>query len=90
MNHLLEALQADPLSAAAEYYASCLPANPKAIAFAIDELQLAAEQLEADGIGFADRSLGKQIPHRRIKVGREIREQLVACGLYKATSSPCG
>ena len=69
--------------AVSEFYASCLAAHPRATEFVQQELGLDAAQASERRIGFADRSLGTQIPSRRIRRGREVRERLLASGLYK-------
>ena len=81
--NLLDALIADPMLAVSEFYASCLAAHPRATEFVQQELGLDAAQASERRIGFADRSLGTQIPSRRIRRGREVRERLLASGLYK-------
>ena len=73
-----------PIATVAAFYASCLAANPRAVEFTNDELSLNEQQASKAQIGFADRTLGKQIPSRRIKAGREVRDLLVSLGLYKA------
>ena len=81
--NLLDALIADPMLAVSEFYASCLAAHPRATEFVRQELGLDAAQASERRIGFADRSLGTQIPSRRIRRGREVRDRLLASGLYK-------
>lgn len=73
----LNAITDDPLRAVADYYASRLERNPRAALYA-------SRFNGAPGIGFADRSLGKLIPHKRSKIGREIRDRLQKLGIYKA------
>lgn len=80
----LNAILADPIKAIAEFYASCLNGSDRAKAYVNDELHLTNEQATEQQVGFADRTLGKQIPQRRIKRGREVRDALVEAGLYKA------
>jgi len=82
-SELTQAILAQPMSAVADYYASCLSASEKALAFVRDELKLAPEQAAQQRIGFSDRSLGTQLPSKRIKSGRQVREQLISLGLYK-------
>lgn len=77
MKEFLQSLQDHPLQAVADYYASCLPENPKAADYA-------ARFNGTPGIGFADRTLGRMIPHKRTKIGRQIRESLQHLGIYKA------
>ncbi len=83
-DNFLEKLLHSPLETVADYYAGCLAESSRAIEFVKEELGYDAQQASEKRIGLADRSLGKQIPHRRIKQGREIRDLLVALGLYKA------
>ncbi|QDV45066.1 DNA primase [Stieleria neptunia] len=80
----LNAILDNPIKAIAEFYASCLKESERAKAYVNEELHLTTEQATEQKIGFADRTLGKQIPQRRIKRGREVRDALVAAGLYKA------
>ncbi|WP_182871417.1 hypothetical protein [Stieleria mannarensis] len=80
----LNAILNNPIKAIAEFYASCLNGSDRAKAYVNDELHLTNEQATEQQIGFADRTLGKQIPQRRIKRGREVRDALVDAGLYKA------
>ncbi|QDV42547.1 DNA primase [Stieleria neptunia] len=80
----LNAMLDNPIKAIAEFYAGCLNENDRAKAYVNDELHLTGEQATEQQVGFADRTLGKQIPQRRIKRGREVRDALVDAGLYKA------
>ncbi|QDV43587.1 hypothetical protein Enr13x_34440 [Stieleria neptunia] len=80
----LNAILDNPIKAIAKFYATCLNESERAMAYVNDELHLTNEQATEQQIGFADRTLGKQIPQRRIKRGREVRDVLVAAGLYKA------
>ncbi|QDV86152.1 hypothetical protein [Stieleria magnilauensis] len=80
----LNAIIENPFKAVAEFYASCLKESERAMAYVNDELHLTNEQATEQQVGFADRTLGKQIPQRRIKRGREVRDALVNAGLYKA------
>ena len=81
---LLDAILQNPIKAVAEFYASCFGNDARAAEYARDPLQLDAEAIAIQRVGFADRSLGKQIPSRRIKLGRQVRDTLLAAGLYKA------
>ena len=67
----LDNLQTDPLATVADYYSQCLPDKAKAF----------AKQVGANG--FADRSLGKQIPQRRTKLGDRLRDLLTEVGIFK-------
>ncbi|QDV45070.1 hypothetical protein Enr13x_49430 [Stieleria neptunia] len=80
----LNAILDNPIKAIADFYAGCLNENDRAKAYVNDELHLTGEQATEQQVGFADRTLGKQIPQRRIKRGREVRDALVEAGLYKA------
>ena len=80
---LIESLLANPLATVADYYASRLAGNDKAVAFVREQLKLTMEQAAEQRVGFADRSLGTQLPHKRIKSGREVRELLESFGIYK-------
>ncbi len=82
---ITQAIQADPLTAATDYYASCLEANAKAVKYLNDELGLTIEEAKAKRIGFSDRSLGKQFPKGETKAGKAIRQPLVEIGLMKST-----
>ncbi|MEO8271604.1 MAG: hypothetical protein ABI557_17915, partial [Aureliella sp.] len=78
-SQFIEQLQANPLVTVCDYYASRLADNPKAIEF----LNRNALHCEAFPIGFSDRSLGKHIPKRLLKLGAAIRKQLEALGVYR-------
>ena len=80
----LEELTKRPLEAIVAHYASCLQANAKAMTLIADELRLIPEQAAQAQVGFADRSLGTLIPPKQVKTGREIRDALLALGIYKA------
>ena len=80
----LDSILDNPIQAIADYYATCLNDNDRAKAYVNDELHVTNDQATEQRIGFADRTLGKQIPQRRIKRGREVRDALVEAGLYKA------
>ena len=67
---LLDAILQNPIKAVAEFYASCFGNDARAAEYARDPLQLDAEAIATQRVGFADRSLGNQIPSRRIKLGR--------------------
>ena len=72
-------LQDQPLAAVADYYARRLAASPKAIAY----LHRNALHCELMAIGFSDRTLGKHIPSKILKLGRNIRIQLEQLGIYR-------
>ncbi len=52
--------------------------------YVADEMRLSPPQAASEQIGFSDRSLGTLIPSKQVKTGREIRDALVALGVYKA------
>ena len=82
-DNFLSRLQDQPLATVAAHYAGCLASHEKAMRFTQDSLRLSADELAAQQVGFADRSLGTLIPPKSIKVGRAVREALTALGLYK-------
>jgi len=49
-----------------------------------DEIKLSPQQAVSEQIGFSDCSLGTLIPSKQVKTGREIRDALLALGIYKA------
>ncbi len=79
----LDALEADPLKTAVEFYAARLALNDKAVAILADEFKLTVEQAKEHNIGFSDRRLGKNLPTTDSARGRDLRQQLKAIGLYK-------
>ena len=80
---LQRAMEHDPLGTVIAYYASCLEQHPKALAAVERLLGMSHEQARAASVGFSDRSLGNQLPSRRIVAGVRIRTQLEELGLYK-------
>ena len=76
-------MEHDPLGTVIAYYASCLEQHPKALAAVERLLGMSHEQARAAAVGFSDRSLGNQLPSRRIVAGVRIRTQLEELGLYK-------
>jgi hypothetical protein len=83
-NDLASQLSDDPLGAAAEYYASCLGGHASVLEIAMSHFAMTVEQLAQARIGYADRSLGTQIPSARSAAGKRLRAQLTEAGLYKA------
>ena len=79
----LDALEADPLKTAVEFYAARLPLNDKAVAFLADEFKLTIERAGEQQVGFSDRRLGKCLPTTDSQRGRDLRQQLKAIGVYK-------
>ena len=64
---------AQPLRTTVAYYATCLVACAKAVAY------LARNCLASDAalqVGFADRTLGTHLPSNMVKAGKEIRSKL--------------
>lgn len=85
-DQFLDDLIIEPLQTVAKYYASCLANHPKASDF-LQRHSLSS----ADGVaelewmvGFSDRTLGKHIPKKQVKRGREIRSKLHEVGIYRA------
>ena len=76
-------MEHDPLGTVIAYYASCSEQHPKALAAVERLLGMSHEQARAASVGFSDRSLGNQLPSRRIVAGVRIRTQLEELGLYK-------
>ena len=76
-------MEHDPLGTVIAHYASCLEQHPKALAAVERLLGMSHEQARAASVGFSDRSLGNQLPSRRIVAGVRIRTQLEELGLYK-------
>lgn len=76
-------MEHDPLGTVIAYYASCLEQHPKALAAVERLLGMSHEQARAASVGFSDRSLGNQLPSRRIVAGVRIRTELEELGLYK-------
>ena len=83
-NQFVIQLIAARLTAIVTHYASCLATSPKAMQYVADEMKLSPQQAASLQIGFADRSLGTLIPSKQVKTGREIRDALLALGIYKA------
>jgi hypothetical protein len=83
-NDFVTRITANPFATVALFYAGCLSASAKAISYACEELKLTPDQAAAQHIGFSDRTLGKELPSRRIKAGREVRDLLESMGIYKA------
>ncbi len=78
-NPFTQRLLDTPLATVADFYAQHL--NENAHRF------LTKNCLSADSVlyvGFSDRSLGKQIPDKQLKLGREIRTKLKQVGIIKA------
>ena len=70
-----------PLQTTISYYAMCLAASPKSLAYLTRNCLTADTQLQ---VGFADRSLGKRLPNKLTKAGRAIRSQLETLGVYRS------
>ncbi len=79
-NDFLQNMLAHPLKATVAYYATCLVACAKAVAY------LARNCLASDAalqVGFADRTLGTHLPSNMVKTGKEIRSKLESVGVYR-------
>ena len=73
----------DPFKAVADYYAERLNGNEKAMQFVQQTLGYTAQEAVERGVGFADRTLGTNLPHSRVKQGNEVRSLLIEAGIYK-------
>ena len=71
------------MATAANYYAGCLSEAPKAVAFTLEQFSMTLKQAAEFQIGFSDRTLGKQLPSKDIREGRDVRKSLKEAGLYK-------
>ena len=69
----LTSLKENPVATVAKFYAAAIKNNENAIDFATAELEIEYDDLVEKQIGVGDRTLGKLIPHSRIKQGRELR-----------------
>ena len=86
IDSFLERLSIDPLKTVVEFYSDCLTSNSKALDY-LRRNALFVPGLEETNrllIGFADRSLGKRVPKKIIKVGWELRSKLAEVGVYRA------
>ncbi len=75
----------EPFPTLAHFYAERLSDHPKAVAFIENELGLTSQQAAKLQIGFSDRTLGKHLPRKDSRAGRELRGKLTEVGLYKAS-----
>ncbi len=75
----------EPFPTLAHFYTERLSDHPKAVAFIKKELGLTPQQAAELQIGFSDRTLGKHLPRKDSRAGRELREKLVEVGLYKSS-----
>ena len=73
------------LATISDYYASCLEDNKPANAFLRRRELHRSESLESLRLGFSDRTLGKQLPPKIIKAGRELRDKLKSLHILKST-----
>ncbi len=65
-----------------DYYHERLLATPPALAY-LEKRGIGREEVEAFGIGFADRTLGLRLPTRDSAKGEAIRTRLQKLGLYR-------
>jgi DNA primase len=75
----------DLLTRVTAYYHESLKRNPKALQYLQARGLTSPEIIDRFQIGFADRTLGLQLPAKQWKAGREIRGRLIELGLYRAT-----
>ena len=79
-NDFIQSMLAHPLKTTVAYYATCLVACAKAVAY------LARNCLASDAalqVGFADRTLGTHLPSNTLKAGKEIRSNLESVGIFR-------
>jgi hypothetical protein len=69
----------------AEHYHRCLSRRAKPLAFAKNVLGLSNETINANMIGFGDRTLPLQFPHHKTSEGRKLRGALIRVGLLNGT-----
>ncbi len=72
----------EPLLTTVLYYATCLVASVKAIAYLTQHCLLAYADLR---VGFSDRTQGTRLPSPRSKSGHVLRTQLQSVGVLKTT-----
>ncbi|MEZ6133940.1 MAG: hypothetical protein R3C53_03420 [Pirellulaceae bacterium] len=86
VDRFLHRMSTDPLATVAKFYADCLVDNSKALEYLQRNALLGVGRDVANPlqIGFADRSLGKCIPKKIVKLGRELRSKLEQVGVYRA------
>ena len=83
MNDLATRIEQQPLATTIEYYAGRLAENEKALSFLRRNLLSADVELN---VGFADRTLGKQLPSHRTKPGKRTpRSSCKQAGILKPT-----
>jgi hypothetical protein len=75
---MIDDLQLSPLATTIDYYVTCL--HEKAQAFLSKHAICDDAALR---VGFADRTLGNQLPSARLKSGRELRALLQQAGILK-------
>ena len=78
----VEQLQDQPLATVCEYYAGCLAGSSKAIDY-LRRHALFVPKAHPLKVGFVDRTLGKHVPPKSTLLGKSIRSQLAALGIYR-------
>ena len=73
------------LTTIADYYANAFKDNEPANAFLQRRQLHRDESIALLRLGFSDRTLGKQLPPKILKSGRELREKLKQLGIFKDT-----
>jgi hypothetical protein len=82
MNDLAVRIEQRPLATTIEYYAQRLTDSEKALSFLQRNLLSADVELK---VGFADRTLGKQLPSHHSRPSRDLRKFLQGAGILKPT-----
>ena len=79
-NDFIQRMLIHPLKTTLDYYATCLAACAKAVAY------LARNCLASDAalqVGLAGRTMGTHLPSNTFKAGKEIRSKLESVGNYR-------
>ena len=68
-----------------DYYHAVLKESPEALRYLEKRGLHSSEMIDLFRLGFADRTLGYRLPHKRCKAGEEIRGRLQRLGIYRAS-----
>lgn len=71
------------LAAVLDHYHRRLKASDEALGYLRQRGVTNSQVIDRFRVGYADRTLGPLIPSKQVKAGRELRERLVALGLYR-------
>jgi len=80
---LLQDIADDPIAATSRYYAGCLHEQKRIVDYL--RRQALDDPSRTLGIGFSDRTLGKQLPSNRVQAGRDLRARLQTAGILRPT-----